>query len=61
MAARRDLADPRLRECSITEIALCWAFSDAAHFSRRFCIAFGVSPSAYRAARLPGGSGYRAS
>jgi AraC-like DNA-binding protein len=61
MAARRDLADPRLRECSITEIALCWAFSDAAHFSRRFCTAFGISPSAYRTAKLPGGSDDRAS
>jgi AraC-like DNA-binding protein len=53
--------DPRLRECSITEVALSWAFSDAAHFSRRFSAAFGISPAAYRAANLPGGSGYRAS
>ena len=50
MAARRDLIDPRLRECSITEVALSWAFSDAAHFSRRFSSAFGTSPAAYRAA-----------
>jgi AraC-like DNA-binding protein len=57
MAARRDLADPRLRDCSITEVALSWAFSDAAHFSRRFSSAFGVSPTAYRAANLPGRSG----
>jgi AraC-like DNA-binding protein len=61
MAARRDLADPRLRECSITEVALSWAFSDAAHFSRRFSTAFGVSPTAYRAAKLPGRSPYRGS
>jgi AraC family transcriptional regulator, positive regulator of tynA and feaB len=52
MAARRDLIDPRLRECSITEVALSWAFSDAAHFSRRFSGAFGISPAAYRAANL---------
>jgi AraC-like DNA-binding protein len=52
VAARRDLADPHLRECSITEVALAWAFSDAAHFSRRFSGAFGVSPTAYRAANL---------
>jgi AraC-like DNA-binding protein len=53
MAARLDLADPRLRDCSITEVALSWAFSDAAHFSRRFSSAFGVSPTAYRAAKQP--------
>jgi AraC-like DNA-binding protein len=52
MAARRDLVDPRLRECSITEVALSWAFSDPAHFSRRFSSAFGMSPTAYRAANL---------
>jgi AraC-like DNA-binding protein len=57
VAARRDLADPRLRDCSITEVALSWAFSDAAHFSRRFSAAFGVSPTVYRAANLPGRSG----
>jgi AraC-like DNA-binding protein len=61
LAARRDLADPRLRECSITEVALFWAFSDAAHFSRRFATAFGVSPTAYRAANLSGRSLYSAS
>jgi AraC-like DNA-binding protein len=54
LAARRDLADPRLRECSITEVAFFWAFSDGAHFSRRFSIAFGISPKAYRAASLAG-------
>jgi AraC-like DNA-binding protein len=52
MAARRDLVDPRLRECSIAEVALSWAFSDSAHFSRRFSSAFGMSPAAYRAANL---------
>jgi AraC-like DNA-binding protein len=52
IAAHRDLIDPRLRECSITEVALSWAFSDAAHFSRRFSSAFGTSPAAYRAANL---------
>jgi AraC-like DNA-binding protein len=52
LAARRDLVDPRLQECSITEVALSWAFSDSAHFSRRFSSAFGISPAAYRAANL---------
>jgi AraC-like DNA-binding protein len=59
MAARRDLADPRLRECSITELAFSWAFSDAAHFSRRFSSAFGISPAAYRTACLSIRSGAR--
>jgi AraC-like DNA-binding protein len=59
MAARRDLSDPRLRDCSITEVALSWAFSDAAHFSRRFSGTFGISPAAYRAANLPGCSDRR--
>jgi AraC-like DNA-binding protein len=44
------LANAR-RERSITEIALKWGFSDAAHFSRSFKGAFGVSPSAFRRAR----------
>jgi AraC-like DNA-binding protein len=39
------------RERSITEIALKWGFSDAAHFSRSFKGAFGISPSAFRRAR----------
>jgi len=56
MAARRDLIDPRLRDCSITEVALSWAFSDAAHFSRRFSGTFGISPAGYRAANLAGRS-----
>lgn len=51
-AARRDLADPRLQDCSITQIAFSWAFSDAAHFSRRFSSAFGLSPMAFRAVSL---------
>jgi AraC-like DNA-binding protein len=57
MAARRDLVDPRLRDSSITEVAFSWAFTDAAHFSRRFSNAFGLSPAAYRATNLTGRSG----
>lgn len=37
--------DPRTR---IAEIAFRWGFSDAAHFSRAFRAAFGLSPRAYR-------------
>ena len=49
-AMRRDLADPRLSDRSITEIALNWGFSDSAHASRAFSAAFGQSPSLFRAA-----------
>ncbi len=52
IAARRDLADPRLQESSITEVAFSWGFNDAAHFSRRFAGAYGISPAAYRAESL---------
>jgi AraC-like DNA-binding protein len=45
---RRDLADPRLARQSITEIAFRWGFNDAAHASRAFSKAFGMSPSRFR-------------
>lgn len=47
--SRTDLADPRLRERNITDIALFWGFSDSAHFSHRFKQEFGVSPREFRA------------
>ena len=46
---RSDLANPRFREKSITEIAFFWGFSDAAHFSHSFRKRFGVSPRFFRA------------
>jgi AraC family transcriptional regulator, positive regulator of tynA and feaB len=46
---RTDLADPRLRERNITDIAFFWGFSDSAHFSHRFRQEFGVSPREFRA------------
>lgn len=45
---RRDLADPRLMRRSITEIVLRWGFNDAAHASRAFRRAYGISPSDWR-------------
>ena len=45
---RSDLADPRLRTKSITEIAFFWGFNDSAHFSRAFKRQFGLSPRAFR-------------
>jgi AraC-like DNA-binding protein len=46
------LSDIR-REGTITEIAMKWGFSDAAHFSRSFKAAFGISPSAFRRMMTP--------
>jgi AraC-like DNA-binding protein len=46
---RNDLANPRLRSKTITEIAFSWGFSDSAHFSRSFRSQFGVCPRIFRA------------
>lgn len=48
---RRDLLDPMLADRPVAAVAARWGFVDAAHFSRAFKSAFGVSPSEYRAAR----------
>ena len=47
-ACRRELADPRLAERSVSEVAYSWGFNDAAHFSRSFREHFGVSPRDWR-------------
>lgn len=47
---RVDLRD-RTKDRTITEIALKWGFSDVAHFSRSFKVAFGMSPNAFRGAK----------
>lgn len=49
MRTRALLEKPELLGWSLTRIAMETGFCDAAHFSRRFKAAFGVSPSAYRA------------
>lgn len=41
---RRDLADPRLADRTILDIALSWGFTSAAHFSRAFRAHYGMSP-----------------
>ena len=46
---RNDLANPRLRRKTITDIAFCWGFSDSAHFSHSFAKQFGTSPREFRA------------
>ncbi|MFT4124552.1 MAG: helix-turn-helix domain-containing protein [Microbacteriaceae bacterium] len=48
---RHDLINPLLADQSVAAIGARWGFLDAAHFSRTFKAAFGVSPSDYRAAR----------
>ncbi|MFG2563453.1 helix-turn-helix domain-containing protein [Streptomyces sp. NPDC048496] len=45
---RRDLADPRLGSHPVHAITTRWGFTSAAHFSRAFRAAYGMSPSDYR-------------
>lgn len=47
-AARDDLANPDLRHRSITDIAFGCGFNDAAHFSRSFSNAYGLTPRQFR-------------
>lgn len=56
---RDDLANPRLRGKTITEIAFFWGFSDSAHFSRSFAKQYGASPRDFRA-QAAGKEEYRA-
>lgn len=46
----RELADPKLSELSITEIAFGWGFNSAPHFTRSFRNRYGVSPREFRRA-----------
>jgi AraC-like DNA-binding protein len=48
LAKCRDELIDRGSRRPITEIALSWGFSDAAHFSRLFKSAFGMPPNAFR-------------
>lgn len=47
-ACRRELADSRLRHLPVHVIAARWGLPNAAHFSRAFKQAFGLSPQDYR-------------
>jgi AraC-like DNA-binding protein len=51
-ACRRELADPRLAERGISDIAYSWGFNDAAHFSRSFREQHGMSPREWRLREL---------
>ncbi|TYB64445.1 helix-turn-helix domain-containing protein [Nonomuraea sp. PA05] len=46
--SRADLADPRLKDRPIGEIALRWGFKTTADFSRAFRGAYGMSPREHR-------------
>lgn len=46
--ARRELRDPLHAGKSVSAVAARWGFLDAAHFSRTFRDAFGVSPTNWR-------------
>ncbi|GAB2607817.1 helix-turn-helix domain-containing protein [Streptomyces capparidis] len=45
---RRDLADPLRHDRPVHAIATRWGFPNAAHFSRAFRAAYGLSPRAFR-------------
>lgn len=49
---RRDLADPALADRPVHTIGTRWGFPDAAHFSRVFHAAYGLSPSRFRRLQL---------
>jgi AraC-like DNA-binding protein len=53
---RRDLMDPAAQTQGIGAIAARWGLPDAAHFSRIFKAAYGVSPTEYRWLHFPGGA-----
>lgn len=45
----RDLSDPLQRQVPVGAVGARWGFPDAAHFSRVFRTAYGISPSGFRA------------
>lgn len=49
--AREELLRPESRQRSIAAIARGWGFRDPTHFTRRFLIAYGMTPTEWRNAR----------
>lgn len=59
---RSDLADPRLCQLPVQHIAARWGFTAAAHFSRSFRAAYGITPNEFRrrcALQMTGGMASR--
>lgn len=52
-SARRLLEDRRYDALSVSEVAARCGFMQPSHFARRFRKAFGIGPTAFRAARAP--------
>ncbi len=50
--ARQLLAEPRLRDVPVIEIAARCGFTDPSHFARRFRRRFGIAPLAFRRALI---------
>ncbi|WP_158578612.1 AraC-like ligand-binding domain-containing protein [Spongiactinospora rosea] len=50
--SRRDLADPAMRDLSVSAIAARWGLPDSAHFSRAFRREYGVPPTDFRRSAL---------
>ncbi len=50
--ARRELARPGRTDTGVAVVAGRWGFASAAHFSRSFRTAYGMSPSAWRDSRV---------
>lgn len=50
----KQIADPRWRGHSMTEIAFAWGFNSAPHFTRSFRDRFATAPRDYRRAHLDG-------
>lgn len=53
MRCKSDIENPNLKARSISDIAYSWGFSDAAHFSRSFRQAFGLTPRECRGGARP--------
>ncbi|MBY8870570.1 helix-turn-helix domain-containing protein [Micromonospora sp. PLK6-60] len=47
--AKNDLASPASANRTVATIAHRWGFRDPAHFSRRFRLAYGITPTGWRA------------
>ncbi|MFI7534309.1 helix-turn-helix domain-containing protein [Streptosporangium sp. NPDC049376] len=51
---RRDLANPQLEGRPAHAVAARWGLTDAAHFTRAFRTAYGITPQAYRRLHISG-------